>query len=49
MPGDPRTPAELATLGVARVSLGAGIYRTLYGRLADLAGRLAAGASPYPG
>jgi 2-methylisocitrate lyase-like PEP mutase family enzyme len=37
-PGDPAAPsiAELAGLGVARISFGPGLYRATYAKLADV-------------
>ncbi len=45
-PGAPAVP-ELARLGVARISLGSGLYRAVRGRLERMAARLAEGADPY--
>jgi 2-methylisocitrate lyase-like PEP mutase family enzyme len=43
MPG----PAELAALGVARISVGSGLYQASVRRVADLVDRMAGGANPY--
>jgi 2-methylisocitrate lyase-like PEP mutase family enzyme len=39
--------AELAELGVARISFGSGLYRTTQVQLASMLTRISAGDDPY--